>query len=55
MNRHLRAAQHYFIDESGDLTLFDSKGRVIVGNEGVSRVFILGAAFVETREVFRTT
>jgi hypothetical protein len=33
---------HYFVDEAGDPTLFDAKGRVIVGNEGCSRYFILG-------------
>ena len=33
-----------FIDEAGDLTLFDKKGRVIVGTEGVSRFFLMGVA-----------
>src|SRR5580765_5192845 len=46
MTRHLREAQHFFVDESGDPTLFDAKGRIIVGKEGTSRVFILGAAFI---------
>lgn len=36
---------HYFVDEAGDLTLFNHKGRVIIGNEGCSKFFILG--FVE--------
>lgn len=34
----------YFVDEAGDLTLFDRQGRIIVGNQGVSRVFIVGVA-----------
>ena len=34
--------RNYFVDEAGDSTLFDSKGRVIVGAEGCSRYFILG-------------
>jgi hypothetical protein len=38
--------QHYFVDEAGDLTLFDKRGRVIVGEEGVSRCFVVGAALV---------
>lgn len=32
----------FFVDEAGDLTLFDRKGRVIVGAAGVSRYFMLG-------------
>jgi len=32
----------YFVDEAGDTTIFNKKGRVIIGNEGVSRFFILG-------------
>lgn len=46
MDELIHASQHYFVDESGDPTLFDSKGRCIVGQEGTSRVFILGAARV---------
>lgn len=34
--------RHYFVDEHGDGTLFDSKGRVIVGTEGCSTHFALG-------------
>ncbi len=34
--------RHYFVDEHGDGTLFDRKGRVIVGNEGCSTHFALG-------------
>ena len=36
------ATIHYFVDEAGDPTLFDRKGRVIVGTEGCSKYFILG-------------
>lgn len=38
---------HYFVDESGDPTLFDSKGRTLVGTSGCSRFFILGLLEVE--------
>jgi len=48
--RKLLAAQHYFIDESGDLTLFDAVGRCIVGQPGASRTFTLGAAWVKSPE-----
>ncbi len=33
---------HYFVDEAGDGTLFNNKGRIIIGQEGCSRFFILG-------------
>lgn len=36
----------YFVDEAGDLTTFDKKGRVIIGHEGVSHCFIVGAALL---------
>ena len=34
--------RHYFVDEAGDLTLFDAKGNVAVGKEGRSRYFMVG-------------
>jgi hypothetical protein len=36
------STRHYFVDEAGDATLFDRKGRIIIGSEGCSRFFILG-------------
>lgn len=33
---------HYFVDEAGDPTLFNRKGRIITGNDGCSGYFILG-------------
>ena len=38
--------RHYYVDEAGDLTLFDKKGRCIIGQEGVSKTFIVGVAHV---------
>ena len=35
---------HYFVDEAGDLTLFNKKGQSLVGTEGVSSFFMLGVA-----------
>ena len=32
-----------FVDEAGDATLFSARGRVLVGSEGCSRFFMLGA------------
>jgi hypothetical protein len=39
--------RRYFVDEAGDLSLFDRKGRVIVGNEGVSNYFMVGLAQID--------
>lgn len=33
---------YYFVDEAGDPRLFAKRGRVVVGDEGVSRYFMLG-------------
>lgn len=38
---------HYFVDEAGDPVLFDVKGRVLVGNEGCSKYFIVGKLNVD--------
>lgn len=37
-----KGVKHFFVDEAGDLTLFDKRKRIVVGNEGVSRCFIVG-------------
>ena len=36
----------YFVDEAGDMTLFDKRGRIIVGTRGVSKVFMVGVAYL---------
>jgi hypothetical protein len=36
------AKAHYFVDEAGDPTLFDAKGRELPGQEGCSKFFMLG-------------
>ena len=41
-SEHAASTIHYFVDESGDPTLFDSRGRTLVGRPGCSRFFILG-------------
>jgi len=35
---------HYFVDEAGDLNLFDRKGRLLLGTSGVSNYFMVGVA-----------
>ncbi len=45
MNRPAQAPEarrFYFVDEAGDATLFNAKGRVLVGEPGCSRFFMLG-------------
>lgn len=34
--------RYYFVDEAGDPTLFDARGRALPGREGCSKFFILG-------------
>lgn len=38
---------HYFVDEAGDGILFNAKGKVIIGQEGCSRYFMLGILKVD--------
>jgi hypothetical protein len=40
-------ACHYFVDEAGDGMLFNRRKQVIVGREGCSHCFILGALEVD--------
>lgn len=43
---------HYcFVDEAGDLTLFNKRGVNVVGKEGVSRYFFVGVASVSDPRV----
>lgn len=42
-----------FVDESGDLTMFDKKGRSMLGKEGVSPVFMVGLAIIPKPESIR--
>ncbi len=41
---------HHFIDEAGDLSLFNKRKQVVLGTEGVSNYFMVGAAFVAEPE-----
>ena len=34
--------RHYFVDEAGDTTIFGRDGKVLIGEQGCSRYFILG-------------
>lgn len=41
---------HYFVDEAGDSTLFNRKGKLLIGDEGNSRFFIMGLLYVKDPE-----
>jgi hypothetical protein len=49
-----KTIHHYFVDEAGDLNLFDKKGRVLLGTPGVSRFFLAGVAQIPDPELART-
>lgn len=40
----------FYVDEAGDMTLFNKKGRIIVGQEGVSNFFMVGIATIPDYE-----
>lgn len=40
------ASMHHFVDEAGDLTLFNRKKQIVLGREGVSDYFMLGVALI---------
>jgi hypothetical protein len=42
----IRSINNYYVDEAGDLTLFNKRGHVIIGTQGVSRVFMVGVAYI---------
>ena len=48
-----QSVYHYFVDEAGDLNLFDRKGRVLLGTAGVSNFFLVGVAYVPDPESAR--
>lgn len=41
-----QGTKHYFVDEAGDTNLFNARGVMIVGMEGVSHTFMVGVADV---------
>lgn len=44
MPMEMPSIRYYFVDEAGDLSLFDKKKRIVLGKPGVSDFFMLGAA-----------
>lgn len=48
------SALHFFVDEAGDPTLFNDKGRILVGQDGCSQTFILGKLDVDDPAALHT-
>ena len=46
--------KHYFVDESGDPTLFGKRGKILIGSPGCSRYFIMGFLDVQNPVALRT-
>jgi hypothetical protein len=42
MKTNTNSTRIYFVDEAGDSDIFNKKGKVIIGNSGCSKYFILG-------------
>ncbi len=45
---------HYYVDEAGDTTIFGQRNKVIIGQDGCSRFFILGALEIPDPETLST-
>ena len=48
MKEPKRKNVYYFVDEAGDPTFYNKDGKFIVGQEGCSKILMLG--FIETEE-----
>ena len=35
-------SRYFFVDEAGDTTIFGQRGKVLIGEQGCSRYFMLG-------------
>lgn len=54
MKKKIEKVTYFFVDESGDPTFYDRKGKPIVGNEGISKILILGFIRTEDPKSIRT-
>ena len=55
MKKAQEKTTYFFVDESGDPTFYDRNGNLIVGNEGVSKVLLLGFIRTEDPKMIRRT
>jgi hypothetical protein len=42
---------YYYVDEAGDLTFFNKKKRIIIGQPGVSKFFMVGVAQIDNPDL----
>ena len=52
MSKEQFVCKNYFVDEAGDLTLFNKKGKIVVGEEGSSNFFMVGMADIPDPATF---
>ncbi|MBI2410840.1 MAG: DUF3800 domain-containing protein [Candidatus Kerfeldbacteria bacterium] len=48
-----QSKQYFFVDEAGDSTFYNAKGEYIVGNEGCSKILLMGFIRTENPEQLR--
>jgi len=48
MKKQQEKVTHFFVDESGDPTFYNKRGKLVVGDPGVSKTLILG--FIKTED-----
>lgn len=53
MEKEAPNINNFYVDEAGDLTLFNKKGQILVGNEGVSKCFMVGFAYIPNPQLVK--
>jgi len=53
MKKTLNNIDYFFVDESGDTIFYDRYGKIIIGNDGVSKILILGFIHTGNPQVIR--
>lgn len=44
---------NYYVDEAGDLTFFNKKKKIIIGQQGVSKFFMVGVALINNSDLLK--
>ena len=53
MRSKIKDKNYFFVDESGDPTFYNRFGKFIVGEEGCSKILIIGFVMASNPIVFR--
>ncbi len=53
MQDNVKDKNYFFVDESGDPTFYNRYGRYIVGEEGCSKILIIGFVMADSPEILR--